>query len=119
MEQGVLTASRVGVDRHHRELGRFKSSTILYRVTDSAFVPDLTKVSIDAAVSLIAASLTAPAPSGEQYTNPTTGFSVEKVKEVIGALGGRGFPRPRYEPYSLKGISRRSSRIICSESCNF
>lgn len=117
VEQGVLTASRVGVDRHHRELGRFKSSTILYRVTDSAFVPDLTKVSIDAAVSLIAASLTAHAPSGEQYTNPKTGFSVEKVKEVIGALGGAWFSQAQvrtilFERYLSPKQSDHLQRVL-------
>lgn len=102
VEQGVLTANRIGVDRHHPELGRFKSSTILYRVTDSAFVPDLTKVSIDAAVSLIAASLTAHAPSGEQYTNPKTGFTVEKLKEVLAVFGATWFSQTQVRPLLLE-----------------
>jgi hypothetical protein len=98
VEQGVLTAKKVGVDRHHAELGRFKSPTILYTVADPAFIPDLSKVSVDEAVSFIAASLKENAPSGAQFTNPTTGFSVEKVKEVLAVFGATWFSQTQVRP---------------------
>lgn len=89
--RGVLVASRVGIDRHHPELGRLKASTMLYRVADSAFAPDMSKVSLDEAISYIEASLRTHAPSGDQYTNPKTGFSIARVKELIAEFEGDWF----------------------------
>jgi hypothetical protein len=89
--RGVLTARKVGVDRHHPELGRLKASTMLYRVADAAFTPDVNKVSLDEAISFIAASLRTHAPSGDQYTNPKTGFSIATLKEVIAEFKGDWF----------------------------
>lgn len=87
----VLKKTLHGIDRFDPELRRLKATTMLYQVSDPKFAPDLTRAPLDETIKLITNSMEASSPSGKRLADPSTGFSIQKMKELIAEFRGDWF----------------------------
>lgn len=88
---GTIARKRTQNNPYDSELGRFKAVTMLYSIPIPTFTPDTEGLPLPDIAAAMKRAAESNRPTGEQFADARTGYSVDNVKKVIAAFSGKRF----------------------------
>jgi DNA-binding Lrp family transcriptional regulator len=89
--EGVLARTSVRLNPHDSELCRFKAESVLFVVIAPHSVPETSKLQLETVAAQMKLAAEKNRPTGEQFSDPKTGYCIEAVKSTIAEFRGEPF----------------------------